>query len=268
MKTRLIFILPLFICLEFDANAQTKDNAACRELYNLEKFQEAYECYSKDDQEIFSVYMSAYLAKFLELKKEYKKWSKKLFSKDFNSSETYYYGANLYPSNTKKFLKTLNTGLKKFPNDTLILAEKINYYIAIKDYEMGIPIIDDLLEYQVNDLPLFIQAGQLYVMSQKLHKAIPYFEQALELDTENFEAHFQLGIIYYKQAANLLQVSKESKDEADKLKQEAVSLLRKALPHLEKVHKINPENTDIKSALLTCYLQLNMDEKYQTLKDS
>lgn len=268
MKFRLAFIVFLFSSVS--SFGQTKDNPECRALYNTEKFQEAYECYSKDEKEIFSVYMSAYLAKFLDDKKGAKKWSKKLFSKDFNSSETFYYGANLYPNNSKKFLKTLNKGLKSFPKDTLLMIEKVNYYITTKEYETGIPIIEELIELQKDDLLLYVTAGNIYSWAHKDQKAAPYYSKALELDKQNFDANYGLGTIYFNKAVDLIQESTEttSTEESDRLHLEAISLLKRALPFLEIAFRIDPENMNTKSALLTCYMQLKMKEEYKALKDS
>ena len=268
MRLRLFFIIFLFGSVS--SYGQTKDNPECRALYNAEKFQEAYECYSKDDQEIFSVYMSAYLAKFLDDKKGYKKWSKKLFSNDFNSSDTYYYGANLYPNNSKKFLKTLNKGLKKFSKDTLLLVEKVNYFITIKEYETGIPILEELIGLQKDDLLLYVTAGNIYSWAHKDQKAAPYYEKAIGLDNQNFDANYGLGTIYFNKATDLIQDANETNatEEADQLNREATSLLKRALPFLEIAFKQEPDNTDIKSALLTCYMHLKMKKEYEILKDS
>jgi tetratricopeptide (TPR) repeat protein len=259
-----LFLLPL---IDY---GQTRDNMECRALYDAEKFQEAYECYSKDENEIFSVYMSAYLAKFLEYKKEYKQWKKRLESDAFNSSETFYYAAHLYPGNSKKFLKSIDKGLREYQNDTLLLIEKVNYYIEIGEYEEGIPILEKLIQLKENDLVIFLTIANIYNDVSKYQKAIPYFQMALSKRPRNYEANYGLGLIYFNQAADLLNIANKitDQDEIEGLEKEAKSLLQKALPYLQFAFDQTPDNKGLKSALLTCYLRLEMDAEYNSLKDS
>lgn len=251
------------------ASAQPKDNEECRKLYNAELFNEAYACYSADDNELFSVYMSAYLARFLEKKKEYRFWSKKL-RKNFDSPWKYYYCANLHPVNSKKFVKYLNKGLKEYENDTLLLMEKVNYFIEIEEYEKGIPLIEKLIGLKKNDIDLYLTAGDIYKWISKYQKAIPYYEKVLDIDYKNHDANYNLGMIYYGQATDLLQRTSSDKpeDELERMRKEALSLLKKALPYLEYAFEGEPENANLKSALLTCYLHLDMEQEYNTLKNS
>lgn len=257
------------IILSFNGLAQLRDNSECRGLYNSEKFQEAYECYQKDKDEIFSVYMAAYLAKFLDDKKGFKSWKKHLM-KNFEGSETYFYGANLYPTNSKDYLKIVNKGLKKYEKDTLLLESKVDHYTTTKEYDEGIAIVDELIDLMQNDLPLLLKGGYLEMMAGRNHKAIPYYEKALKLDSDNYDANYGIGSTWYNEASDLIQKANSSQDddEKERLDNEAKSLLKKALPFLEGAFSTNKTNTDVKSALLTCYRMLGMEEEYIMLKNN
>jgi tetratricopeptide (TPR) repeat protein len=266
-KQLLIIIFSLLPLTDF---AQIKDNTICRDLYNGQKFSEAYECYSKEENEIFSVYMSAYLAKFLGYKKEYKHWFKRLTSDAFNTSETFYYAAHLYPANSKKFLKALDKGLKVFENDTLLLTEKVNFFIEIEEYEKGLPLLEQLIKLKTNDLEIYLVTANIYSWLHKNQMAIPYYEKVLEIEIENYDANYGLGLIYFNQAANIVEEANqvEDHDEFERLDREGVSLMNMALPFLEIAFFQTPADTNLKSALLTCYLRLHMNEKYKALKAS
>ena len=267
---KLVLISLLSILSGFSFSQDTKDNEKCRALYNEEKFEEAYQCYKEDGDNLFSVYMSAYLAKFLEYKKDYKSLYKKLLSDKFDTSEKYYYCAYLHPKNSKKFLKMLDKGLKAYPSDTLLMVEKVNYFIEIKDYEEGLPILNQLLELKSDDLFIYLTMGNIYNWEEKYQKAIPHFQKALEIDSKNLDANYGLGLIYYNQAVTLIQTANttDNQEEAKRLENEAMSLLTKALPYLETAYRMEVTDNDLKSALLTCYLRLGMDDEYNALKDS
>lgn len=267
---RIISFFTLVFIFNLTSFSQTEDIPECRELYDNQKFVDAYDCYAQHPDKVFSVYMSAYLAKFLGYKKEFKKWNKLLLSDQFKTSETFYYGAYLHAKNSKKFLKTIDKGLKIYPKDTLLLTEKVNYYIEIESYEEGIPILEELLTIKQNKLPIYVTIANIYNWLDKEQKAIPFFEKILALDGDNYEGNYGLGMIYYNRAADMIQSAQiaENSDESDRYQKEAISLLRKALPYLQKTYTLNHQDNDIKSALLTCYLLLEMDEEYKALKES
>lgn len=246
--------------------SQNKDNEECRSLYNQEKFEESYQCYAKDKDQIFSVYMAAYLAEFLEKKKEFKKHYKHLLSDEFKSPNQFYYAANLYPKNSKKHLKLLNKGLKKFTADTLLLRSKIEYFIKIEDYDEAI-ISAEQYGAQVSDMYFNTTAGDIFRMQEKYQLAIPFYKKALEIEANDLHSNYWIGMIYHDQASSMLLQIGNVEAEKDKLEKEAVSLLKKALPYLEKAYEQDAVNKDLKSALLTCYKRLGMELEYNMLRD-
>lgn len=265
---KLTFLI-LLITTPFGIWCQTNDNKACRDLYAQEKFEEAYQCYKTDKEELFSVYMAAYLAKFLEYKKDYRALYKSLLSSSFDQPEKYFYAANLHPKNSKQFLKVLNKGIKLYPSDTTLLVEKVNYFVEIERYDEAVPVLEQLIDLKNDDLDVYVTIGNLYNQQAKYQKAIPYYIQVLELDKDNQDANLGLGLIYYKEAIDLIQRAGTSSnpEENELIENEALSLLKKALPFLRTAYGQDTTSTDLKSALLTCYKRLDMQSEYDTLKN-
>ena len=266
MQKLTFLLLTLFISSSL--LAQNEDNEECRALYNQEKFDDSYQCYAKDNDRIFSVYMAAYLAEFLEYKKSFKKHYKHLLSDDFDSPEQYYYAANLHPKNSKKHFKLLKKGLKKYESDTLLLQSQIEYFINVKDYDQALESCKNYATQNTN-LYIILRSADILRLQEKYQMAIPLYEKALLKDEKNYNAHYWIGMIYHDQASALLLLSGgvETAEESEKLEKEAISLLKKALPHIEFAYKKNSKSTDLKSALLTCYKRLGMELKYNMLRD-
>ena len=115
---------------------------------------------------------------------------------------------------------------------------------------------------------MYVTAGNIYNWVEKYQKAIPYFEKAISISPKNIDANYGLGLIYYNQALDLFQeASGLNGDEAKQKEDEGLSLLNKALPFLETAFQQDNSNREIKSALLTCYKKLEMNEQFELLKN-
>ncbi|HQQ12950.1 MAG TPA: hypothetical protein PK855_07300, partial [Bacteroidales bacterium] len=104
-----------------------------------------------------------------------------------------------------------------------------------------------------------------------MNKAIGYYEQAIALNPEYYDAIYNLGALYINES-NKLQVKandlplSETK-EYDKITEEANILIRKALPHLEKSYELQPSNQETIQVLKSIYNRFKMDDKLNKMNE-
>jgi len=97
-----------------------------------------------------------------------------------------------------------------------------------------------------------------------LDSSIASYSKTIELDSRNYSAYYNLGVIYYNKGVDLV-LSLD--DESDLLfvieaQEKQLEYCQKALPYLKKAYAIRPSK-EIVEGFRGIYLSMNDDEKYQ-----
>ncbi len=104
-------------------------------------------------------------------------------------------------------------------------------------------------------------------------KAIGAFEAVLEIDPNNYQANFNIGIIYYNDGADLVMNMDPINTTIEELTsnlEKSEEMFNKALPRLTKAYELNPSSKEAVEGLAGSYYGLNDDEnynKYQKILD-
>lgn len=94
-----------------------------------------------------------------------------------------------------------------------------------------------------------------------LAKAV--YLKVLSMEPNNVSANYNLGILYYNQAVNLIKVSDYVDLEIiNKLQDESIKLFKDSLPFMQKAEKLDPERIDTLEGLSGIWFSLNDIEKY------
>lgn len=106
--------------------------------------------------------------------------------------------AKLYKDKGEKqlYLNTLQAGRKKFDNNKEILFLLIQVLSENKSYSSIVPIIDEAIKFEPNNIELYYLAGYANESTNHVAAAIKYYDKVLELDENNFDANLALGLIY------------------------------------------------------------------------
>lgn len=165
-----------------------------------------------------------------------------LDDKEFEKSEESYL---LY----KKHYKTLLDPGHDFR------AADINYYNAVgSEYLAKVDVVEPANRKQLRD------------------KAIFYCEKVLQIDSLDYKANFNNGILYYNIGVDYVVVTDPliTIEELILNQKKSEDAFLKALPFLHRAEKLKPNNIEVQEALMGCYYGLNKDTlylKYQTLVD-
>ncbi len=99
--------------------------------------------------------------------------------------------------------------------------------------------------------------------------ALTYYKKSLELDPNNYDVNFNLGVMSFNEAVeikkkvDLLDMA-AYKTEGKKIEELADKKFREALPYFEKAYSIKQEE-DLKSSLRSLYQILKMEDKLKAL---
>lgn len=185
-------------------------------------------------------------------------------------------------------LEVLDKGRERFPENTEILFTEINYYIQKEKYD----VLEEKLKLAIEKEPdnpsvysalgnvymnlfteEFAQNGESETAQQYFQSALDYFNKALELKPDLYDALYSVGSLYFNKAVELVKVmselgmSREEQKKYEELDKASKELFNKALPYFQKAEAINPNDTNTLLALSEIYARLNDVEKAKEFKD-
>jgi len=106
--------------------------------------------------------------------------------------------AKLYKDKDEKllYLKTLQDARLKFKNSKEVLYLLVQTYSDNKSYPLIVPIIDEAIKYEPNNIELYYLGGYANENTNNIPAAKTYYEKVLNLEENNFDANLALGLIY------------------------------------------------------------------------
>lgn len=109
--------------------------------------------------------------------------------------------ADLYrqQGDNRSRLNTLLTGREQFPKDKEILFTLINTYLANEAYSAIVPLIDEAIAHEPENVNLNYIAGYANEMEGNNAVAKAFYEKVISLDGNNFEGNLELGLMYLRE---------------------------------------------------------------------
>ena len=192
-------------------------------------------------------------------------------SSDFRLNDVYQYLSYEYKQagDSVNYVKTLEEGYAKFPNEEFFLMSLIDAYIQSSQNEKAISYLNTAIAQKPSDSQLYHALGIVYETGIKDYaKAEETFKKALEVNPESVESMSALGRIYYNQAvnkqgeANIINDSKKYQEELTIAK----DLFKQALPYFQKAHEMKPSESEYMVALRGIYYNLNMGPELEAIE--
>ena len=192
-------------------------------------------------------------------------------SSDFRLNDVYQYLSYEYKQagDSVNYVKTLEEGYAKFPNEEFFLMSLIDAYIQSSQNEKAISYLNTAIAQKPSDSQLYHALGIVYETGIKDYaKAEETFKKALEVNPESVESMSALGRIYYNQAvnkqgeANMINDSKKFQEELTIAK----DLFKQALPYFQKAHEMKPSESEYMVALRGIYYNLNMGPELEAIE--
>jgi len=200
-----------------------------------------------------------------------KQYLEKLIELNYNDPRIYIYMSRLYQEekDTATALQYVEKGRDRFYDDNSLIGEQVNLSLKLGKGEDLLAKITEDIGYDPGNAILFMVRGMLYEKKEDLENAAKDYKESLVINPDNFNANFNLGIMYYNEGATIMGVAKDildnNKYNAEKTKADAK--FREALPFFEAAHEIDPKDEIAAQSLLRLYPRLGETEKYTKLKE-
>lgn len=184
----------------------------------------------------------------------------------FNQNEVYQLLALQYinSGDTVSYENTLKEAIDVVPQEPIFLTNLANILIIKGENDQALTFLNQLLEKDPTNPLVLSTMGQIYTEGKKDYKTgESYYLKAVELNPDSKEAIYGLAQVYFNQGADAINEANNITDQ-DKYTvalEKAKSFYTKALPYLEKVHNLDPENTQFRTALYNVYYNLGMEDK-------
>ncbi len=154
-------------------------------------------------------------------------------------------------------LATLKAGRELYPNDQSLLTQELNIYLKNGKMDEALANLDVAIENDPDNHIFYFARGTIYDNKKDVENATANYLKSGEINPEHFDSFYNLGALYYNKGAEKLteanNVPPSKVEEYNKKKDEAVGILKKALPHLETAHALNPTDMSTMNSLKTVY---------------
>ncbi len=180
------------------------------------------------------------------------------------------YIANLYQMQDMQdeYLVAIKKGRELYPDDADLIVYELNYYLRNEQYEEAENNLKLAIEKEPNNKQLYFSLGVVYDNLGDTDKAVSAYESAIAIDSEYFDAVYNLGALYFNNGVEMNNQANEIDDNAayTKAREDAKNVFLQAQPHLEKAHELDPADLGAMKSLSQLYALIGDNEKYTEMK--
>ena len=175
----------------------------------------------------------------------------------------------------------IEKGKIQFPDNFDMLIAETNVFLKTGQTEKALNALQSALKKDSTNQTIYFAVGANYnILGNDVTKPADFradcykraesaYVKALQLKPDYFDASYNLGALYVNKASTIIdQANKLDLKETvkyDKLKGDADETLKKAIPYLEKAHKLQPKDMSSMSALKEIYTRLQMKAELDTI---
>lgn len=243
-----------------------------------------------DDEALLSEYKfyTAVTGYYGDMKADAKPYFMDLYKTQYDHPLVYEGLYNISSADGGDGLQYLEKGREMYPDDTGLLFAEINHYLKSGELTVLIDKLKVAIEREPNNTTVYTTLGnvydQLYQSEDKAGNtekskeyfdlAYDYYNQALGIDSSNYDATYSIGALYYNKAASYTGAINELANDFsaagtkkyDELKTEMTAQFEKAKPYFIKAETLNPKDGNPLIALKEIYARANDFEKVKEYK--
>ncbi|MDQ3048519.1 MAG: tetratricopeptide repeat protein [Bacteroidota bacterium] len=182
--------------------------------------------------------------------------------------------------NSQENLKNIKYLATTLYNDAAASLDSIDFKIAVENFEKFKEyylIVDpSRTNFLQNDIKFLLALASVYNQIFEADRTrIEYRELAkttynkvLAIDPNNISANYNMGILFYNQAVNLINQSDYDIDivALDDVQDNSIKLFKESLPFMEKAYSLDPNRKETLLGLSGIYFSLNEKEKSNMFK--
>ena len=240
---------------------------------------------------------SAYSAERSGQSEKAKRYYNDLIEMKYNDDKIYLSLANVYKKggDTTSALTTIRNGRKSMPDNMNLMLAEINILLSSGKNAEATQALDEAIRKDPNNQNLYLALGSTYdnlanpkdaagkdspkpkEFENYSGKAEESYLKGLAINPDNYELNYNLGVLYFNQAAELNNQANGIKDNVlyEKAKAKADAKFKLSEPYLEKALDKNPKGTEedlmlydgTLNSLKQLYVRTNEMEKYNKIKE-
>ena len=183
-----------------------------------------------------------------------------------------------YGANSKSSITNI---ARTYYNDCVIYLnskDPANAHKSFEIYMKKIVIGDPSIDLLPKRIDVYLALGGMYTNLYELNKrtnstywglAKQYFQMVLDLDPENLNGNYNVGILYYNKAVNIINGTDYDIDlvALSDIQDTSIILFRQSLPFMETALELEPENENTLIGLSGIYFALNEHDKSDAIQD-
>ncbi len=161
----------------------------------------------------------------------------------------------------QEIMNTLAAGLKEHPASVYLMQEELKYYLKNDRGDEAMAKLENAIKADPKNASLYAVLGNLQERKGNLDAATENYKKAIEIDQNNFDAYYNLGVLEYNKAseinnkaAKMDYATYQKKGKA--LEAQAKKQFAEALPYFEKALVIQPEDQSTMQNLVRVYTRL------------
>ncbi|TAH38858.1 MAG: tetratricopeptide repeat protein [Bacteroidetes bacterium] len=202
----------------------------------------------------------------------------KLIDKNFNDPKIYVNMAkiSLEEKDTAAAIKYVEKGKAIFEDNTTLITLEMNIYLAQGKTDVLINKLSESIESNPDNELLFFNRGMMYESKKNFDSAAVDYRKALEINPDHLDANYNLGVMYFNEAASMANAANSLKnnDEFAKAKEKFDKKFKDAAPYLEEALRVNNQKTEDEQMMYTAtlnslkqlYVRTGEMEKYAKIK--
>jgi tetratricopeptide (TPR) repeat protein len=163
--------------------------------------------------------------------------------------------------NNAEAAKVLQQALQAYPTNKSFMLEDLNADLSSGRSKEALAKIDKAIAADPKNANLYAVKGSLLDQAKQPAQALEAYKKAVEIEPENFDANFNLGVYNYNKAADLYtKASKMSLAEyqksGKKYEADGKKYFQDSLPYFEKALQVQPNDRATISSLQKAYLRV------------
>lgn len=163
---------------------------------------------------------------------------------------------------TVNYVRVLEEGMAKHPEEVSFLQYLINHYIYSNQMEQAIDYLQKAIDGDPQNAQYLWIMGNLHANENHFEEAIAAYNKALAIDPAMADAHAGVGRVYCNEARAINDKAADLTGADYKaVLDQMEDLYRKALPYFEKAHELMPEDRDYMRVLSMLYDRFDMAAK-------
>jgi len=187
------------------------------------------------------------------------------------------YGSMIYIVGTEKndsegALELVQKAKEAFPTNTLFSKQEIDILIKLDKVDEAIAGLEKAIAAEPSNPQLYFSLGVMYDNLKNKEKALEAYEGAVKADPEYYNAHFNLAVLRYNDAVEMIKernnlgISTADLRKSVQMDGQIDEKLKEVLPNWEKVHELEPKDATPMETLKYIYVQLKMYDKAEAMQ--